>query len=87
MADFQAGVTKTGMLSAAGGEADSPVPQVVPPLLGVRLEAPEHVAGAEAKEFGATKEDFYPTELRARPVGKASMPSDDDDGGGGSVAR
>jgi len=76
MAGSEAGLTSPGPSGDVGGAAHAPVPQPVRPLPGVPLDTPEPVAGADTKEFGAAAEDFYPTELRARPVG-ASVPSRD----------
>jgi hypothetical protein len=50
---------------------------VARPLPDAPLDAPEPVASADAKEFGAAAEDFYPTELRARPNGNAVARSGD----------
>jgi hypothetical protein len=66
MAGSEAGVTSPGPSRDVGGAAHAPVPQPVRPLPGVPLDTPEPVAGADAREFGAKAEDFYPTELRAR---------------------
>ena len=71
-----------GASGTADGAAHAPIAQAVQPLAGVPLDEPEAVAGGDEKEFGAAAEDFYPTELRARPVGKAVVPSD-----GGDAAK
>ena len=82
LAAFEAAVT-SGLeeFGPAGGATPAAAPPAARALPSAPLDVPEPAACAEAKEFGAAEEDFYPTELRARAVGKTGVPSN---GGGGA---
>ena len=83
LAAFEAAVAAG--LSVGPGDTD-PVAGAAPDVVALPAEPLTAVQPAPcpgAKDFGATPEDFYPTELKAKPAGKTDARSD---AGGGTPA-